>query len=864
MWRHGCVWAALVLMMALSVQAAEVIFSPVKVDGPVHDPAQNTYWFGPFCECASVLDVDGDGDLDIASGRNWYEAPDWIKHADFRDGAETNGPETDDNSEFAMDVNFDGKMDVVSSGWMFLKGAFWYENPGAGDKVWTSTRLHMAKNMEGVVHGDIDGDGDEDILCNHWALVPGQGMTWLEHIDEAPWFVEHVVGTQGDIHGNGLGDINGDGRLDIVTPAGWYEQPTQATSPEWTFHPDYKFAPSKGRGGSGSHPILVHDVDEDGLNDVLIGSAHAYGLAWLKQKVDGAGKRSFETRWVETEYSQVHTMALGDLNGDGKADLVTGKRLFAHHGTDYGAGEPLYAFWYDIQGGKFERHILSFSHLPHYPGLEKHNPAPNYVVSVGMKLNIADMDKDGRNDVIIAGKGGLYVFYNQGSPPNSGVRAKLPPHETYPSWRNWPGYDILFNGKDLAGWKVPEGDNGHWKVIDGVIDYDAMSEAKGNKSLWTDESFEDFTLHVEWRLKRTSGLYQMPTILPDGSYKTDEDGNVIRVPTPNADSGILLRGTNNQTNIWCWACGSGELWSVRNNQSLTPEQRAAAVPRVRADRPVGQWNSYDITMVGDRVTIMLNGQTVIDNAQIPGIPASGPIGLQHHGGLNQTTGKMSPASSLIQFRNIWVKRLKKQDRGDGFTTLFNGKDLDGWLTGPDKSWIVQDGVLTVRRDSMDGQEHNFDYLWTKEKYDNFILDLEFKVVDGTNSGIFFRTSDLKDPVYTGIEIQVANSYGRENLHRRGTAGAIYDCLAPAKNMVRPPGQWNRCRLTCWGSLVKVQLNGEQIIAMDLAEWTTPKQNPDGTSNKFGTAIKDFARTGHIGLQDHGRPVWYRNIRIKRL
>ncbi|MHC4521486.1 MAG: FG-GAP repeat domain-containing protein, partial [Planctomycetota bacterium] len=430
MWKRRYMWVALVLVMALSVQAAEVIFTPVKVDGPVHDPAQNTYWFGPFCECASVLDVDGDGDLDIASGRNWYEAPDWIKHADFRDGAQTNGPETDDNSEFAMDVNFDGRMDVVSSGWMFMKGAFWYENPGSNDKVWTSTRLHMAKNMEGVVHGDIDGDGDEDILCNHWSLVPGQGMTWLEHIDKAPWFVEHVIGTQGDSHGNGLGDINGDGRMDIVTPSGWYEQPPSATAPQWPFHADYRFEPAKRRGGGASHPILVHDVDEDGLNDILIGSSHAYGLAWLEQKVDSAGKRTFETHWVETEYSQVHTLALGDLNGDGKADLVTGKRLFAHHGTDHGAGEPLYAFWYDIQGGEFERHILSFNHLPHYPGLETQNPPPNYVVSVGMKLNIADMDKDGRNDVIIAGKGGLYIFYNQGPPPTDGIRAKLPPHDT--------------------------------------------------------------------------------------------------------------------------------------------------------------------------------------------------------------------------------------------------------------------------------------------------------------------------------------------------------------------------------------------------------------------------------------------------
>jgi hypothetical protein len=150
----------------------------------------------------------------------------------------------------------------------------------------------------------------------------------------------------------------------------------------------------------------------------------------------------------------------------------------------------------------------------------------------------------------------------------------------------------------------------------------------------------------------------MPTILPDGSLKTDTEGNVIKKLTPNADSGILLRGTSGgQANLWCWPIGSGELWSVRKNMKLSPEQRAAAVPKVRADNPVGQWNSMDITMIGDRVTIMLNGKIVIENAQIPGIEEKGPIGLQHHGGINRRTGKHGPASSLVQFKNIWIKRL---------------------------------------------------------------------------------------------------------------------------------------------------------------------------------------------------------------
>jgi len=200
---------------------------------------------------------------------------------------------------------------------------------------------------------------------------------------------------------------------------------------------------------------------------------------------------------------------------------------------------------------------------------------------------------------------------------------------------------------------------------------------------------------------------------------------------------------------------------------------------------------------------------------------------------------------------------------DGFVPLFNGKDLSGWITGPNKTWAVEDGVITLRRE-MDGGLHNSDYLWTEQTYGDFILELEFKIPEQANSGVFLRTSDLQDPVYTGIEVQVANSYGREGLSRGGTAGAIYDCATPTKNMLKRAGEWNGYRITCRGSRITVELNGQQIVDMDLDHWIQPHRNPDGTTNKFPKALKDFARQGHIGLQDHGRPVWYRNIRVKRL
>lgn len=218
------------------------------------------------------------------------------------------------------------------------------------------------------------------------------------------------------------------------------------------------------------------------------------------------------------------------------------------------------------------------------------------------------------------------------------------------------GWKSLFNGKDLTGWNAREVGK-HWRVVDGVIDCNA--ELGRGPSLKTNESFKDFVLHIEWRFKGVQGKYPMKIILPDGSYEKDKDGKVISIPTPNADSGIFLRGSGKgQINLWCWPCGSGELWAVRNNKKLPAEVRAGAVPNTKADKPVGQWNTLVITFKNNRVTVVLNKQKVIDNALVPDLPKEGPIVLQHHGGKNPRTGKWSSASSLIQFRNIYIKPLK--------------------------------------------------------------------------------------------------------------------------------------------------------------------------------------------------------------
>lgn len=236
---------------------------------------------------------------------------------------------------------------------------------------------------------------------------------------------------------------------------------------------------------------------------------------------------------------------------------------------------------------------------------------------------------------------------------NASISAAQPMDNVAPD-----GFRALFNGEDFTGWKVPQGDNGHWRVVDGVIDYDAESEATGDKTLWHTEDFQDFVLHVDWRIKATPYINpRIPYILPDGTHARDIKGEEMRLALPDSDSGVFLRGAGkNQVNIWCWPIGSGEFYGYRTDQSMPPEVRAAVTPRHQADRPVGQWNTFEITMQGDRVSVVLNGVLVIDQAQLPGIAETGPIALQHHGG--KRNGEWNSPPSLVQFKNIYIKELE--------------------------------------------------------------------------------------------------------------------------------------------------------------------------------------------------------------
>lgn len=219
------------------------------------------------------------------------------------------------------------------------------------------------------------------------------------------------------------------------------------------------------------------------------------------------------------------------------------------------------------------------------------------------------------------------------------------------------GFVSLFNGKDFTNWKVPEGDNGHWKIVDGVIDYDAESEATADKSLWSVNTYKDFILYVDWRIKETPWKNpRVPIILPSGLHKLNEKGEEITIVVPDSDSGILFRGSGRQqVNIWCWPVGSGEVYGYRMDENMPPTVRSSVTPKVNADKNIGEWNTFKITLQDDFLTVQLNGITVIENAYLPDLPGEGPIGLQHHG--DKRGGEWVSPPALVQFRNIYIKEL---------------------------------------------------------------------------------------------------------------------------------------------------------------------------------------------------------------
>ena len=401
------------------------------------------------------------------------------------------------------------------------------------------------------------------------------------------------------------------------------------------------------------------------------------------------------------------------------------------------------------------------------------------------------------------------------------------------------GFVSMFNGSDLSGWQ-------------GLAENPVKKAGLSPKELEKKQQEANDRLKENWSVKDNFIVFNgdgsnLCSIKEYGSFEMVVDWRI----TKKGDSGIYLRGSP-QVQIWDTSrvdagaqVGSGGLY---NNQTFENK------PLVVADNPVGDWNTFHITMVDERVTVYLNGQLVVDDVvmenywdrSIPIFP-TGSIELQAHG-------------SDLAFRDIYVKELvppgnmlTREEKADGFVSLFNGIDLSGWA-GNEHSYLVEDGVIVIRPTKGGGN------LYTGKAYSDFIFRFEFKLTPGANNGLGVRTPMKGDAAYVGYELQILDNTAAEydNLEPYQFHGSVYGILPAKKEFLKPVGEWNSQEVMMKGDDVKIILNGTTIVDGNLKE-VTKNGTADG---KDHPGLGNLS--GHIGFLGHGSLLWFRNIRIKEL
>lgn len=345
-------------------------------------------------EACGVGDFNNDGKLDIIAGPYLYLAPDWKKVQ-----VRTLGGEVDEQGKgymydfmnLPLDCDGDGRLDVVSCSW-HEKRSVWFRNTGPGGPQWPETVIEVKDNFEHGDLWDIDNDGRWD------EILPGtRGTVWYESgklPDGKQGMLIHRVSDKPHAWGVGAGDVNGDGRCDILRPGAWFEAPEDPRSGEWKEHP----LALGGKDGKVEHTpeIWVYDVNNDGLNDIITSSAHRYGIFWYQQ-TRYAG-RGWIQHTIDDTWSQAHSITLADIDADGDLDLATGKRFFAHNGHDPGGNEPPGVYWYELERGpkpKWTKHVISF----------------DQGIGSGMNIPVVDLDGDGDLDIVVTGKWGGPVWF---------------------------------------------------------------------------------------------------------------------------------------------------------------------------------------------------------------------------------------------------------------------------------------------------------------------------------------------------------------------------------------------------------------------------------------------------------------------
>jgi len=348
---------------------------------------------GERYESAGVFDVNGNGVLDIVSGGYWYEGPDFRKRHPVGT-IMTEGEYYDDFSTLPMDITGNGRLDFVTGGW-WGNTIRWRENPGDPDAEWPEHVIAECGNVETTRAWDVDGDGQLEIVPN----TPPTPLVAYKLITDAQGkgtgkFEAHTIYDQSQGHGLGFGDVTGNGRGDFILAKGWLEAPEDTFGGEWLFHEDFDL-------GSASIPVLVVDVNGNGLNDLIVGQSHAYGLDWWEQRVEG-GERSWIKHPIDPFHSQYHDLQWVDIDGDGACELVTGKRYRAHNGNDPGAWDDLGLYYFKWNGESFSKQVIDYG-------------TPGMASGCGILFAIADLNGNGRLDIVAPGKDGLCLFENMGT-----------------------------------------------------------------------------------------------------------------------------------------------------------------------------------------------------------------------------------------------------------------------------------------------------------------------------------------------------------------------------------------------------------------------------------------------------------------
>lgn len=406
------------------------------------------------------------------------------------------------------------------------------------------------------------------------------------------------------------------------------------------------------------------------------------------------------------------------------------------------------------------------------------------------------------------------------------------------------GFTPIFNGKDLTGWYgMPHFDHRKLKT---------MPEAERTATLekWNADAQAHWSVENGELVNDGKGAY----LVSEKEYKDYE--LVLEYRTvAKADSGIYLKWTP-QVQIWDHTdenkfkhdanLGSGGLW---NNSAGA----AGKNPATLADLPFGEWNHFRIRQVGARTTVTLNGKQVVDHAIMENywdrsqpLFASGPIELQTHGG-------------EIRWRNLAVREIGTEEANeilashsnDGFKSIFNGKDLDGWM-GPLDDYEVVEGAVRCKKGKGGLLLH-------EKEYANFVARMEVMIPPGCNNGLAIRSPGKGNPAYAAMcELQVLDSEAPKyaKLDARQYHGSAYGMAPAARGYLRPAGEWNFQEVTVNGSTIKVELNGNVILTADLSKVTdfmaeSPHPGKDRTSGFFGFA-------------GHNDPVSFRNLQIKEL